>query len=156
MEHRYRIASLYTAQDTTAASRQRSRDATLQFGGGRSSPEEQDNADRLRSIREAAGEVEGTYFYLDDESGRLSASNTWPNILASLTICWLEAGRPADAAAVLLRPITEVRDRCWCTIDLGPPEVVTLDRGPDNLACALLEILDDMDLLASAFGLAPE
>ncbi len=116
----------------------------------------QSDAERLRSIREAAGEVEGTYFYSVDESGRPSGPITWPNVLASLAICWLEAGRPADAAAVLPRAIREVRDRCWCTIDRGPPEVVTLDRRPDNLACALLELLDDMDLLASALGLTPE
>jgi hypothetical protein len=109
-------------------------------------------SERLRLLREAAGEVEGTHFYSVDESGRPSGPITWPNVLASLTMCWLEAGRPADAVSVLPRAIREVRDRRWCTIDRGPPEAVILDRRPDNLACALIELLDDMDLLASALG----
>jgi|HubBroStandDraft_4_1064222.scaffolds.fasta_scaffold424240_2 hypothetical protein len=120
------------------------------------SPDGANDAERLRSIREAAGEVEGTYFYSVDESGRTSGPITWPNVLASLIICWLEAGYEGGAAAVLVPAISEVRDRCWCTIDRGPPESVILDRRPDNLACALLELLDDMDLLARALGLTPE
>ncbi len=67
--------------------------------------------------------------------------------MASLAIGWLGAGRPAYAVAVLLPAIVQVRDRGWCVIDLGTPEGVVWDRRPDNLACELLELLDDMGLL---------
>jgi hypothetical protein len=112
---------------------------------------------RLASIRRAAIELERVAFHSIDETGRCSCVPiSWPNALASLAMGWLAAKRPTYAVAVLLPAILQVRDRDWCVIDRGAPEGVTRDRRPDNLACALLELLDDMDLLASALGFTAE
>ncbi len=130
------------------------------FNGGCCGRDEANDPERLASVRQAANDVKGVAFYAIDNSGQRSgAPVSWPNTLARVAISWLDAGRPDGWASVLLFGIRRVRDREWRSLRIDPSlrdaALVSLlegvrDRRPDNLGCALLELMDDMGLLTAS------
>jgi hypothetical protein len=129
------------------------------FNRGCCAQDEANDPDRLISIREAARDMQGVGFYAIRENGQRSdVPISWPNTLARVAVNWLDAGRPDGWASLLLFAIKRVRDTEWRSLRTDPcPPDVTLaslpggvrDRRPDNLGCALLELMDDMGLLTA-------
>jgi hypothetical protein len=130
------------------------------FNGGCCGQDEANDPERLAWIRKAANDVKDVAFYAINRSGQRSdVPVSWPNTLARVAISWLNAGRPDGWASVLLFGIKRVRDCEWRALRTDPcPLDATLaslldsvrDRRPDNLACALLELIDDMGLVTSS------
>jgi hypothetical protein len=132
------------------------------FNCGCCGQDEADDPERLESIRQAAHDLQGVAFYAIGEDGRRNdVPISWPNTLATMAINWLDAGRPAAWASLLLFGIKRVRDGEWRSLrkPLSPSVLAftgrldgVRDRRPDDLACALLELMDEMGLLTAAAG----
>jgi hypothetical protein len=130
------------------------------FNRGCCGQDEANDPVRLVSIRETAHDTQGVAFYAVCENGeRSDVPISWPNTLARVAINWLDAGRPDGWASLLLFGIKRVRDREWRSLRTGPcPPAAAFaglpggvrDRRPDNLGCALLELMDDMGLLTAS------
>jgi hypothetical protein len=125
------------------------------FNRGCCGLDEANDPERLAAIRQAAHDMRGVAFYATDNNGQRSdVPISWPNTLARVAINWLDVGRPDGWAPVVLFGIKRVRDCEWrslrtdaCPSDVTPDRV--RDRRPDNLGCALLELMDDMGLLTA-------
>ena len=115
---------------------------------------------RLAAIRRSASVLRDAPFCMANAGlRRIPALVAWPNVLAGEAISWLASGRAADRVPPMLFAILRVRGGEWFSPQsaLGPldPGLVrmtdgaVLDRRPDDLACALLELMDDMGLLAA-------
>ncbi len=132
------------------------------FNRGCCGQDEANDPERLAAIRRAAFDLQGVAFYAVSQNGRRSdVPNSWPNRLARVAINWLDAGRPDGWASLLLFGIRRVRDSEWRSIRTGPcsPNLAftglqeaVRDRGPDNLGCALLELMDDMACWRAELG----
>ncbi|WP_372787090.1 hypothetical protein [Phenylobacterium sp.] len=118
--------------------------------------------ERLAAVRETAHDLHGVAFYSKGENGQRSeVPISWPNTLSTMAINWLDAGRPDAWASLLLFGIKRVRDGEWRSLrkPLSPSVMAftglldgVRDRRPDDLACALLELMDDMGLLTANAG----
>ena len=130
------------------------------FNRGCCGQDEANDPERLAAIRQAAHDMQGVAFYAICENGQRSdVPMSWPNTLARVAINWLDVGRPDGWASLLLFGIKRVRDSEWRSLRTAPcpPDLAFAslpggirDRRPDNLGCALLELMDDMGLLTAS------
>jgi hypothetical protein len=129
------------------------------YNGGCCAKDEANDPERLARLRELAATVSGQDLYrLDDEGQRGRNTVDWPWALAEATVKWLDAGRPVEDAAALIRHVRRVEESEWCTVwsdpgdypsnaGAGPlPDVVSRATEPSDLADDVRRLISDMGL----------